>query len=88
MFFDEKKSKAIFENLKEGEKISFIIGIDRNTKPRETTGMPIKLKTVSGEVDRCNGISGIVYEIYTLLEKLKNPANTNSQGFLFLLIYF
>jgi hypothetical protein len=50
--------------------------------------MSIKLKTVSGEVDRCNGISGIVYEIYTLLEKLKNPANTNSQGFLFLLIYF
>lgn len=51
MFFDEKKSKAIFENLKEGEKISFIIEIDRNTKPRDTKGISIKLKSTSSEID-------------------------------------
>ncbi len=56
VFFDEKKSKAIFENLKEGEKISFIIGIDRNTKPRETKGITVKLKTASCEIDMKDAI--------------------------------
>lgn len=50
VFFDEKKSKAIFEALKTGEAITFIIDIDRHTKPRETKGISIKLKTASGEV--------------------------------------
>jgi len=51
IFFDEKKSKAIFENLKAGEKINFAFEIDRNTKPRETKGITIKLKTASSEID-------------------------------------
>ncbi|WP_427874844.1 DUF2931 family protein [Flavobacterium sp. MMS24-S5] len=50
VYFDEKKSKAIFENLKEGEAITFVIDIDRNTKPRETKGVSIKLKTSSREI--------------------------------------
>jgi len=50
VYFDEKKSKAIFENLKEGEAITFVIDIDRNTKPRETKGISIKLKTSSREI--------------------------------------
>ncbi|KUJ59343.1 hypothetical protein AR687_23320 [Flavobacteriaceae bacterium CRH] len=51
VFFDEKKSMALFEQLKPNEGIKFIIEIDRNTKPRETTGISIKLKIASGEVD-------------------------------------
>ncbi|MFC0777119.1 DUF2931 family protein [Flavobacterium sp. HJSW_4] len=51
VFFDEKKSKAIFEKFKIGEAITFVIEIDRNTKPRETKGISIKLKTASDEVD-------------------------------------
>jgi len=51
VFFDEKKSKAIFEKFKIGEAITFVIEIDRNTKPRETKGISIKLKITSGEVD-------------------------------------
>ncbi|MFC0780986.1 DUF2931 family protein [Flavobacterium sp. HJSW_4] len=51
VFFDEKKSKAIFEKFKTEEAINFVIEIDRNTKPRETKGISIKLKTASGEVD-------------------------------------
>lgn len=51
IFFDEKKSKAIFESVKAGESIKFIIDIDRNTKPRETKGISIKLKTASAEID-------------------------------------
>ena len=51
IFFDEKKSKAIFENFKAGEKIIFVFEIDRNTKPRETKGIAIKLKTASSEID-------------------------------------
>ena len=51
IFFDEKKSKAIFENIKTGEGINFVIEIDRNTKPRETKGISIKLKTKTAEID-------------------------------------
>ncbi|MFB9108997.1 DUF2931 family protein [Flavobacterium gyeonganense] len=51
IFFDEKKSKAIFETIKAEEKINFIIEIDRNTKPRETKGISIKLKTATAETD-------------------------------------
>lgn len=51
VFFDEKKSKTIFEGIKGGEAINFTIDIDRNTKPRETKGISIKLKTSSGEVN-------------------------------------
>lgn len=51
IFFDEKKAKAIFENIKTAEPIKFIIEIDRNTKPRETKGISIKLKTASKEID-------------------------------------
>ncbi|GAA6769143.1 hypothetical protein AAFH68_51080 [Flavobacterium sp. CGRL1] len=51
IFFDEKKSKTIFEGIKAGEAINFIIDVDRHTKPRETKGISIKLKTSSGEVN-------------------------------------
>lgn len=51
IFFDEKKSMTIFEQIKSNQGIQFIIEIDRNTKPRETTGISIKLKTASGEID-------------------------------------
>ncbi|WP_427874845.1 DUF2931 family protein [Flavobacterium sp. MMS24-S5] len=51
VYFDEKKSKAIFENLNDGEVITFVIDIDRNTKPRETKGISIKLKTSSREIN-------------------------------------
>jgi hypothetical protein len=51
VFFDEKKSKAIFEKFKAGEGINFVIEIDRKTKPRETAGISIKLKTASEEID-------------------------------------
>ncbi len=51
VFFDEKKSMALFEQLQPNEGIKFIIEIDRNTKPRETTGISIKLKTASSEID-------------------------------------
>ncbi len=51
IFFDEKKSKAIFENIKTSESIKFVIDINRNTKPRETKGVSIKLKTASAEID-------------------------------------
>jgi len=51
VFFDEKKSKAIFEKIKAGEGINFVIEIDRKTKPRETAGISIKLKTASEEID-------------------------------------
>ncbi len=51
VFFDEKKSMALFEQLQPNEGIKFIIEIDRNTKPRETTGISIKLKTATSEID-------------------------------------
>jgi hypothetical protein len=51
VFFDEKKSKTIFEKLKPNEGIQFIIEIDQNTKPRETKGITIKLKTDTTEVN-------------------------------------
>lgn len=56
IFFDEKKSKAIFEKIKAGEVIKFIIEIDRNTKPRETSGISIKLKTSTSEIDMKDAI--------------------------------
>ncbi len=56
VFFDEKKSKAIFENMKTGESMNFIIEIDRNTKPREVKGITIKLKTASSEFDMKDAI--------------------------------
>ncbi|MCV9928762.1 DUF2931 family protein [Flavobacterium sp. LS1R49] len=51
VYFDEKKIKALFEQTKPNEGIGFVINIDRNTKPRETTGMAIKLKTKDREID-------------------------------------
>ncbi|UPZ15420.1 DUF2931 family protein [Flavobacterium humidisoli] len=51
VFFDEKKSMALFEELQAGEAVHFIIEIDRNTKPRETKGISIKLKSASSEID-------------------------------------
>ncbi|MDW8850036.1 DUF2931 family protein [Flavobacterium sp. MMLR14_040] len=51
VFFDEKKAMAIFEKTKPNEALQFVIEIDRNTKPRETTGIKIKLKTASSEID-------------------------------------
>jgi len=51
VFFDEKKSIALFEKIKAGEPIAFIIEIDHNTKPRETQGISIKLKSASSEID-------------------------------------
>jgi hypothetical protein len=56
VFFDEKKSKAIFEKIKTGEAIKFTIEIDRNTKPRETKGITIKLKTPTLEIDMNDAI--------------------------------
>ncbi|MBZ4041652.1 DUF2931 family protein [Flavobacterium hibisci] len=56
IFFDEKKSKALFETIKAEEKIKFIIEIDRNTKPRETKGISIKLKTATTEIDMKDAI--------------------------------
>jgi len=47
----EKKAMAIFEKTKPNEDIQFIIEIDRNTKSRETTGIKIKLKTATLEID-------------------------------------
>ncbi|MDW8850037.1 DUF2931 family protein [Flavobacterium sp. MMLR14_040] len=54
--FDEKKAMAIFEKTKPNEGIQFIIEIDRNTKPRETTGIKIKLKTATSEIDMKDAI--------------------------------
>ncbi|MBF7093600.1 DUF2931 family protein [Flavobacterium sp. ALJ2] len=51
VYFDEKKIKALFEQTKPNEPIQFVIEIDRNTKPRETTGILIKLKTNDREID-------------------------------------
>lgn len=51
IFFDEKKSKAIFERIGTAEPIGFVIDIDRNTKPRETQGLSVKLKISSGVID-------------------------------------
>ncbi|WP_428229422.1 DUF2931 family protein [Flavobacterium sp.] len=51
VFFDEKKAMSIFEQIKPNEGIQFIIEIDRNTKPRETKGITIKLKTTTSEID-------------------------------------
>jgi hypothetical protein len=56
VFFDEKKAMAIFEKTKPNEGIQFIIEIDRNTKPRETTGITIKLKTATSEIDMTDAI--------------------------------
>ncbi|WP_229335668.1 DUF2931 family protein [Flavobacterium sp. ALJ2] len=50
VYFDEKKIKALFEQTKPNEPIQFVIEIDRNTKPRETTGISIKLKTNDREI--------------------------------------
>jgi hypothetical protein len=51
VFFDERKVKALFEQTKPNEPIQFLITIDRNTKPRETKGISIKLKTADKEID-------------------------------------
>jgi hypothetical protein len=51
VYFDEKKVKALFEQTKPNEPIQFVIIIDRNTKPRETKGISIKLKTADKEID-------------------------------------
>jgi len=51
VFFDEKKAMAIFEQIQPNEGIEFVIEIDRNTKPRETKGITIKLKTATSEID-------------------------------------
>ncbi|MCV9926739.1 DUF2931 family protein [Flavobacterium sp. LS1R49] len=51
VYFDEKKIKTLFEQTKPNEGIGFVINIDRNTKPRETTGISIKLKTNDREID-------------------------------------
>ncbi len=51
VYFDEKKIKALFEQTKPNEPIQFIVTIDRNTKPRETQGINIKLKTADKEID-------------------------------------
>lgn len=56
VFFDEKKAMAIFEKTKPNEGIQFIIEIDRNTKPRETKGITIKLKTATSEIDMKDAI--------------------------------
>jgi hypothetical protein len=56
VFFDEKKAMAIFEKTKPNEGIQFIIEIDRNTKPREITGITIKLKTATLEIDMTDAI--------------------------------
>ncbi|MBF4491704.1 DUF2931 family protein [Flavobacterium sp. MR2016-29] len=63
IFFDEKKSKAIFEKITNNEVIKFIINIDRETKPRETKGIRIKLKTASSEIDMEEAI--VSQESYT-----------------------
>lgn len=55
-FLMKRNQKPYLKILKKEKKLSFIIGIDRNTKPRETKGMSIKLKTVSGEVDMKDAI--------------------------------
>ena len=51
VFFDEKKAMVIFEQIQPNEGIQFVIEIDRNTKPRETKGITIKLKTATSEID-------------------------------------
>jgi hypothetical protein len=51
VFFEEKKVKALFEQTKPNEPIQFVITIDRSTKPRETQGITIKLKTSDKEID-------------------------------------
>jgi hypothetical protein len=51
VFFEEKKVKALFEQTKPNEPIQFVITIDRSTKPRETQGITIKLKTADKEID-------------------------------------
>jgi hypothetical protein len=56
VFFDEKKAMALFEKTKPNEGIQFIIEIDRNTKPRETTGITIKLITATSEIDMKDAI--------------------------------
>jgi len=43
--------KAIFERIGTAEPIGFVIDIDRNTKPRETQGLSVKLKISSGVID-------------------------------------
>ena len=56
VFFDEKKAMAIFGKITPNEAIQFNIEIDRNTKPRETTGIGIKLKTANSEIDMKDAI--------------------------------
>jgi hypothetical protein len=51
VYFDEKKVKNLFEQTKPNEPIQFVITIDRKTKPRETQGITIKLKTADKEID-------------------------------------
>jgi hypothetical protein len=63
VFFDEKKVKALFEQTKPNEPIQFVITIDRNTKPRETKGISIKLKTADKEIDLQEAI--VSQETYT-----------------------
>jgi len=63
VFFDEKKAMALFEKTKPNGGIQFVIEIDRNTKPRETTGIKIKLKTASLEIDMKEAI--VLQESFT-----------------------
>jgi hypothetical protein len=63
VFFDEIKVKALFEQTKPNEPIQFLITIDRNTKPRETKGISIKLKTADKEIDLQEAI--VSQETYT-----------------------
>jgi hypothetical protein len=63
VFFEEKKIKALFEQTKPNEPIQFVITIDRNTKPRETKGISIKLKTADKEIDLQEAI--VSQETYT-----------------------
>jgi hypothetical protein len=63
VFFEEKKIKALFEKTKPNEPIQFLVTIDRNTKPRETKGISIKLKTADKEIDLQEAI--VSQETYT-----------------------
>jgi Protein of unknown function (DUF2931) len=57
IFFDEKKVRALFAQTKPNEKIQFVFTIDRNTSPRATQGINIKLKTVDKEIDLSDAIT-------------------------------
>ena len=57
VFFDEKKVRALFAQTKPNEKIQFVFTIDRNTTPRATQGITIKLKTADKEIDLKDAIT-------------------------------